>query len=105
MIPAICSAPHVTADSTESLLIRIFCSTSTTTSELWMVAPLGLIFQVAPSWIVLPEFAAARFSVATIFGSNCFKTGSLSNVASQAYEGTADRDSPGTDSRYPLFTC
>src|SRR5713226_10717752 len=97
MILAICSAPHVTADSTESLLIKTFCSTSTTTSELWMVPPLGLIFQVGPSWIVLPEFDAARFSVATIFGSNCFNTGSLRNVGSLAYEGTAGRYSPGTD--------
>src|SRR6266849_8623110 len=99
MIPAICSAPHVTADSTESLLIRIFCNTSTTTSELWMVQPLGVICQVGPSLIVLPESAAARLSVATIFGSNCFRTGSLRNVGSLASAGTDGRYSPGTDTR------
>src|SRR5229473_2016667 len=60
MIPAICSAPQVTADSTVSLLTRIFWSTSTTTSELWMVPPLGLIFQVAPSRIVEERWIAGQ---------------------------------------------
>src|SRR5216684_2341588 len=59
MTLAICSAPHVTDALTGSLLIRIFCSTSTTTSELVMVPPLGLIFQVGPSRRVLAVLEAA----------------------------------------------